>query len=56
METIFMKSENSKTSEPHRFRLENIKSEYSNNKFKISAPTWNDAFDLPDDSYSIADI
>ena len=34
----------------------NIKSEYNNNKFKISAPTWNDAFDLPDDSYSIADI
>ena len=56
METIFMKSENSKTREPHRFRLENIKSEYSNNKFKISAPTWNDTFDLPDDSYSIADI
>ena len=34
----------------------NIKSEYSNNKFKISAPTWNDTFDLPDGSYSIADI
>ena len=34
----------------------NMKSEYSNNKFKISAPTWNDAFDLPDGSYSIADI
>ena len=29
---------------------------YSNNKFKISAPTWNDTFDLPDGSYSIADI
>ena len=26
----------------------NIKSEYNNNKFKISAPTWNDIFDLPD--------
>ena len=34
----------------------NIKSEYKNNKFKISAPTWNDTFDLPDGSYSIADI
>ena len=34
----------------------NIKSEYSNNKFKISAPTWNETFDLPDGSYSIADI
>ena len=77
-----MNTENSKTNEPHRFRLsladkvnlkdpsknmalanlsiyytwKNIKSAYSNNKFKISAPTWNDEFDLPDGSYSIADI
>ena len=29
---------------------------YNNNKFKIPAPTWNHNFDLPDDSYSIADI
>ena len=82
METIFMNSENSKTSEPHRFKFnltdklnlknpnksvalanlsiyytwKNIKSEYNNNKFKISAPTWNHTFDLPDGSYSIADI
>ena len=34
----------------------NIKTEYSNNKFKISAPTWNYTFDLPDGSYSIFDI
>ena len=34
----------------------NIKSEYNNNKSKISAPTWNDTFDLPNGSYSIADI
>ena len=34
----------------------NIKSEYNNNKFKISAPTWNETFDLPDGSYSIDDI
>ena len=60
-----MNTKNSKTSEPHRFRLDltdkldfknpkknktlanlsiyctwkNIKSEYNNNKFKISAPT-----------------
>ena len=34
----------------------NIKSEYNNNKFKISAPTWNDTFDLPDGSYSLLDI
>ena len=82
METIFMNNENSKTSEPHIFRLnltdkldlkvpernmafanlsiyytwENIKSEYNNNKFKISAPSWNDTFDLPNGSYSISDI
>ena len=34
----------------------NIKSAYNNNKFKISAPTWNDEFDFPDEPYSIADI
>ena len=77
-----MNTENSKTSEPHRFKLDltdklnlknpnknmalanlsiyytwkNINSEYNNNKFKISAPTWNDTFDLPDGSYSISDI
>ena len=82
METIFINTENSKTNEYHRFKLDvtdklnlknpkenmalanlsiyytwkNIKSEYENNKFKISAPTWNDTFDLPDGSYSIADI
>ena len=82
METIFMNTENSKTNEPHRFRLsladklnlknpnknialgnlsiyytwKNIKSAYNNNKFKISAPIWNDTFDLPDSSYSIEDI
>ena len=27
---------------------ENIKRSYSNNKFKISAPTWNEKFELPD--------
>ena len=82
METIFMNTENSKTNESHRFKLDladklnlkdpkknmllvnlsiyynwkNIKSEYNNNKFKIFAPTWNETFDLPDGSYSIADI
>ena len=82
METIFINTENSKTSEPHKFRVnltsklnlknpnksialanlsiyytcKNIKSEYNNNKFKISAPTWNETFDLPDGSYSIPDI
>ena len=38
------------------YTWKSIKSEYNNNKFKISAPTWNDTFDLPDGSYSIADI
>ena len=33
-----------------------VRSKYNNNKFKISAPTWNDTFDLPDGSYSISDI
>ena len=31
-----------------------IKSSYNNNKFKVSAPTWNETFDVPDESYSIA--
>ena len=29
---------------------------YKNNKFKISASTWNEEFELPDGSYSISDI
>ena len=82
MDTIFMNSENSKTSEYHVLVLKltdkldlrrgqkivalsnlsiyytwkNIKSSYNNNKFKISAPTWNEEFELPDGSYSISDI
>ena len=32
----------------------NVKSDYNNNKFKISASRWNDTFDVPDASYSIA--
>ena len=35
------------------YTWKNIKSEYNINKFKISAPTWNDSFDLPDGFYSI---
>ena len=34
----------------------NIISSYNNNKFKISAPTWNEEFTLPHGSYSISDI
>ena len=29
------------------YTWKNIKSKYNNNKFKISAPTWNDEFNLP---------
>ena len=82
MNTIFMNSENSKTSEPHILKLKltnkldlrldkkvialsnlsiyytwnNIKSSYNNNKFEISALTWNEELTLPDGSYSISDI
>ena len=34
----------------------NIKKSYSNNKFKIPTPTWNDEFELPDGSNSISNI
>ena len=37
------------------YTWKNIKSTY-NNRFKISAPTWSEEFDLPDRSYSISDI
>ena len=82
MYTIFMNSENSKTSEPHVLMLKitneldlligekviglsnpsiyytwkNMKRSYNNNKFEISAPTWNDKFELPDGSYSVSNI
>ena len=82
MNTIFMNSENSKTSKPYVLILKltdkldlkrgekgiaisnlsiyytwkNIKSIYNNNKFKISAPTWKDKFELSDGSYSVSDI
>ena len=38
------------------YNRKNIKSSYNNNKFKISASTWNDEFELPDGSYSVSDI
>ena len=34
------------------YTWKNIKSSYKN-KFKISAPTWNDKFQLPGGSYSV---
>ena len=33
-----------------------IKNSCNNNKFKISAPTWNDKFELPTGSYSVLNI
>ena len=82
MDTIFMNSENSETSEPHGLLLKltdkldlrigkksvalsnlsiyytwkDMKSSYSNNKFKISATTWSDKFELPHGSYFVSDI
>ena len=38
------------------YTCKNVKSTYSNNKFKIPAPTWNETFDLPDGSYNISEI
>ena len=38
------------------YAWKNIKSSYDNNKFKISAPIWNDKLELPDGSYSVSDI
>ena len=38
------------------YTWKNIKSLYNNNKFRISAPTWNDKFELPDEFYSVSDI
>ena len=32
------------------------KSSYTSNKFKISAPTWNDKFEFPDGLYSVSNI
>ena len=82
MDTLFMNSENSKTSELFILKLKltdklelrigekviviskliiyytwkNIKNSYNNNKSKISAPTWNEEFTLPDGSYSVSHI
>ena len=38
------------------YTWKNSKSAYNKKKFKTSAPTWNDEFDLLDGSYSTADI
>ena len=38
------------------YTWKNMKKSYKSNNFKISAPTWNEEFDLPDGSYSISDV
>ena len=38
------------------YTWKNIKKSYKNNKFKISALTWNEKFESPDGSYSVSDI
>ena len=40
----------------HIIYNEKYKKIYENNKLKILAPTWNEEFELPDESYSISDI
>ena len=37
------------------YTWQNIKRSYNNNKFEISAPTWNDKFELPDGWNSVSD-
>ena len=38
------------------YTWKNMKSSYNNNEFKISAPTWNDRFELPDEPCFLSDI
>ena len=38
------------------YKWKNIKKLCKNNKLKISAPTWNEEFELPDGSYSVSDM
>ena len=38
------------------YTWENMKKSCKNNKFKISVPTWNEEFELPDGSNSVSNI
>ena len=38
------------------YSSKNMKNSCNNNKFKVSAPTWKDKFELPDGLYSVSDI
>ena len=40
----------------HMGKWKNIKILNDSNKFKISAPRWNDKFELTDGSYYVSDI
>ena len=37
------------------YTWKNIQTSYKNNKFKMSAPTRNEEFELPDGSFSVSD-
>ena len=37
------------------YTWKNIKKSQKNNKFKISAPTWKEEFELPDGSYFVSE-
>ena len=39
-----------------QYTWKTIRKSYKNNKFKISAPAWNEEFELPVGSYSVSDI
>ena len=82
MNTIFMTTENSGTSDNHRFRLNltskmnlklprkhvalanlsmyytwrNVTKANKNGKFKITAPSWSEEFELPEGSYNVSDV
>ena len=38
------------------YTWKNIKKSYKSNKFNISAPTWNEEFELTNESYSVSNI
>ena len=38
------------------YSWKNMKNSYNNNNFKISAPTWNDKFELPDGLHCVSNI
>ena len=55
METIFINTENNKTSEKTEAWI-NMLLFKTIHKLKIIVPTWNNEFELPDGSYYVLDI